>query len=159
MPRGGHLTWRATYEPGRVVATGYKDGRHIMTQTIATTKAPSSIVATPDRTAISADGRDVAIVTIELRDQKGRRVPDACRDLTFSLEGEGRILGAGNGDPAYLGPDHPHQTDCRAFSIPAFNGLAQVLIQAGRNPSTLRLTTTADGLSPATTVIAARHAD
>ena len=153
MPRGGHLTWHATYQPGRVVATGYKDGRRILTQTIATTKAPSSIVATPDRHDITADGRDVAIVTIELRDQKGRRVPDACRDLTFSLEGDGRILGAGNGDPAYLGPDHPQAPDCRSFSIPAFNGLAQILIQAGRNPSTLRLTATADGLSPAATAV------
>lgn len=86
------------------------------------------------------------MVTVELRDQKGRFVPDACNMLRFTLEGNGRILGAGNGDPQYMGEDHPKDEDCRAFCIPAFNGLAQVLIQSSQEPSVLRLTANSDGL-------------
>ncbi len=99
-----------------------------------------------DRQLITADGRDLSVVTVELRDQKGRFVPDACNMLKFTLEGNGRILGAGNGDPQYMGEDHPKDEDCRAFCIPAFNGLAQVLIQSSQEPSVLRLTANSDGL-------------
>ena len=147
MPKNGHLKWNAVYQPGKVVAIGYKNGRRVMTQTIETSKPASRLVVKADRTALTADGRDVAVVTIEVQDARGRVVPDACPVLTFHLEGNGRILGAGNGDPAYLGEDHPRQQDCHDFTIPAFNGLAQVLIQSSRQPSPLTLTAQSEGLT------------
>ena len=82
----------------------------------------------------------------EVQDSKGRIVPDACPILTFRIEGEGRILGVGNGDPSYLGADHPKDKDCREFSIPAFNGLAQVIIQSTKTAGSLQLTAISDGL-------------
>ncbi|MCR5512835.1 MAG: DUF4982 domain-containing protein [Prevotella sp.] len=139
MPKNGHLTWKATYQPGKVVAYGYKNGKRTMTQAIETTKAPYKTVLKADRQELMADGRDVAVITVEVQDQKGRVVPDACPLLTFTLEGNGRILGAGNGDPMYLGGDHPKDKDCRQFTIPAFNGLAQVLVQSGEEASTITL--------------------
>ena len=153
MPKNGHLKWKAVYKPGKVVATGYKNGKKIMTQTIETTKPASKIVLKSDRRMLTADGRDVAVVTVEVQDAKGRVVPDACPALTFRLEGEGRILGVGNGDPSYPGEDHPKMQDCKTFSIPAFNGLAQVLVQSGRASSTLSLTATSDQLKAGNLVI------
>ncbi len=153
MPRNGHLKWKAIYQPGKVVAVGYKNGKRILTEKIETTKPAAKIVMKTDRQMITADGRDVSVVTIELHDQNGRLVPDACNTLKFTLEGNGRIIGAGNGDPQYMGEDHPKDKDCRAFSIPAFNGLAQVLIQSSREPSALRLTANGDGLKTGVIVI------
>lgn len=153
MPKNGHLKWKAVYKPGKVVATGYKNGKKIMTETIETTKPASKIVLKSDRRMLTADGRDVAVVTVEVQDAKGRVVPDACPALTFRLEGEGRILGVGNGDPSYPGEDHPKMQDCKTFSIPAFNGLAQVLVQSGRASSTLSLTATSDQLKAGNLVI------
>jgi beta-galactosidase len=95
---------------------------------------------------MTADGRDVTIVTIEIQDQKGRVVPDACQMLTMHLDGDAHILGAGNGDPSYNGEDHPKSQRCRAFSIPAFNGLAQFIIQSGHAPSTITLSCTSEKL-------------
>ena len=146
MPKNGHLKWKATYQPGKVVAVGYKNGKRIMTQTIETTKPAAKIALKSDRQAISADGRDVAVITVEIQDIKGRMVPDACQMLTFSLTGDGRILGAGNGDPSYLGEDHPKDKDCKQFQIPAFNGLAQIILQSGHTPSDMTLTVSADNL-------------
>ncbi len=153
MPKNGHLKWKAVYKPGKVVATGYKNGKKIMTQTIETTKPASKIVLKSDCRMLTADGRDVAVVTVEVQDAKGRVVPDACPALTFRLEGEGRILGVGDGDPSYPGEDHPKMQDCKTFSIPAFNGLAQVLVQSGRASSTLSLTATSDQLKAGNLVI------
>ena len=146
MPRNGHLKWKAVYQPGRVEATGYKNGKRILTKTIETTKAAAKVVLKADRPQIAADGQDMAIVNIELHDQKGRFVPNASPVLTFCLEGDASIIGCGNGDPSYLGSDHPDKQPCHTFSIPAFNGRAQVLIQSGKLPSTVTLKCTADGL-------------
>ena len=146
MPRNGHLKWKAVYQPGRVEATGYKNGKRILTKTIETTKAAAKEVLKADRHQIAADGQDMAIVNIELHDQKGRFVPNASPVLTFCLEGDASIIGCGNGDPSYLGSDHPDKQPCHTFSIPAFNGRAQVLIQSGKLPSTVTLKCTADGL-------------
>ena len=150
MPKNGHLKWNATYKPGRVVAYGYKNGKRILTETIETTKPAAKTVLKADRSQIVADGRDLAVITIEVQDQKGRVVPDACPVLTFTLTGNGRILGAGNGDPSYPGLDHPNAIDCRQFTIPAFNGLAQLLIQSTDDAGTLQLTCTSEGLSTST---------
>ena len=148
MPKHGHLTWKAVYKPGKVVATGYKNGHRTMTHVVETTKPATRLAVKPDRQQLTADGLDVAVVTIEVLDANGRVVPNACPNLTFTLEGDGRILGAGNGDPAYSGPDNPDDQQCQAFSIPAFNGYAQLLIQSGHTPSQLTLTcATADGLN------------
>lgn len=149
MPRYGHLKWKATYQPGKVVAVGYKNGKRIMTEVIETTKPASKIVLKTDTQEMVSDGLDVAVVNIEIQDSKGRIVPDACPLLTFRLEGDGRILGCGNGDPSYLGEDHPKQKDAKQFSIPAFNGRAQVLIQSGHGNGTLRLSCVADALKTA----------
>ena len=146
MPQNGHLNWKAVYQPGRVEATGYKNGKRILTKTIETTKAATKVVLKADRPQIAADGQDMAIVNIELHDQKGRFVPNASPVLTFCLEGDANIIGCGNGDPSYLGSDHPDKQPCHTFSIPAFNGRAQVLIQSGKLPSTVTLKCTADGL-------------
>ena len=146
MPKNGHLKWQAVYQPGKVVAIGYKNGKRMLTQQVETTKSAYKIVMKTDRQTISADGRDVAVVTVEVQDTKGRIVPDACPMLTFKLAGDGRILGVGNGDPSYLGADHPNHNDCHEFSIPAFNGLAQVIIQSSRNSSALQLSGEANKL-------------
>ena len=146
MPKNGHLKWKATYQPGKVIAIGYKNGKRILTETLETTKPADKIIMTSDKQTITADGLDVAVVNIELKDTKGRFVPDACPMLTFRLEGNGRIIGAGNGDPSYLGADHPKNKDCKEFSIPAFNGYAQVLIQSNRDAGNIHLKCVANGL-------------
>lgn len=146
MPKNGHLKWNVVYQPGKLVAIGYKNGKRILTKTIETTQPAYQIVMKTERQRIQADGRDVAVVTIEIQDHKGRIVPDACQMLNFSLAGDGRILGVGNGDPAYLGSDHPNELDCHNFQIPAFNGLAQVILQSSRQASSLQLTCKADRL-------------
>ena len=157
MPRNGHLKWQATYQPGRVVATGYKNGRRIMTKTIETTGPAAAVTLSADRTTIAADGRDVAVVTIEVRDKKGRVVPDACPELTVTLFGNGRIIGVGNGDPSYHGAENPNQLNCHQFTIPAFNGLAQVIVQSQTTPGSITVTCSADGLSTAKCTLTTDH--
>lgn len=155
MPKNGHLSWKAVYEPGRVKAVGYKQGRKLLEKVVYTTQDASQIVLQADRSQLKADHRDLAVVTVELKDAKGRFVPTACNELTLTLEGEGRILGVGNGDPAFKGMEHPDELECKSFSVPAFNGLAQVLIQTSDAEGEIRLTCSGDGLKSASVVVKA----
>lgn len=130
MPKNGHLAWKAVYQPGTLKATGYKNGRKLLTEKIETTGAPARISLTADRPAIQADGRDVAVCRVELQDKKKRFVPTACNELTIRVSGPVRILGVGNGDPAYQDTERPADADARTYRMKAFNGLAQILLQS-----------------------------
>ena len=132
MPADGHLSWEAKYKPGKVVATGYIKGKKVLTETIQTTGPAVKAVASTETVG------DITIVNVELQDKKGRFVPDARQDVTLTID-SGRIIGAGNGDPAcpvIAGP-HPVIAGPDRQSIPAFNGRAQFIVQG--DPGTINV--------------------
>ena len=51
-----------------------------------------------------------------------------------------RILGVGNGDPAWQGEEQPTDRHTRTFRVSTFNGLAQILLQATHEAGTATLT-------------------
>jgi len=106
MPKNGHIEWPVKYTPGILMAKGYKNGKEIIKAQVATTDNSSSIQLIADRQVIKADGEDVSVVTVRINDAKGLNVPDANDDITFAIEGPGKIIGVGNGDPASHEPDH-----------------------------------------------------
>jgi beta-galactosidase len=93
------------YAPGVLSAKGYRGGLLAAQDSVETTGDPAAVRLEPDRTAIDADGRDVSVVTVSVRDGQGRVAPVASNNVQFELEGPGRILGVGNGDPSCHEPD------------------------------------------------------
>ncbi|HUB26708.1 MAG TPA: beta-galactosidase GalA [Tepidisphaeraceae bacterium] len=152
MPVNGHLEWKVPYAPGTLEAHGINaDGQTIVTK-IETTGAPAKIVLTPDRTTIDADGQDVSVVTVAIADDQGRIVPTANNLVKFAIDGGGKIIGVGNGNPSSHEPDKAEQRM-------AFNGLCMAIVQSGKSSGTIHLTATADGLAPATAAINAQQAE
>jgi len=153
MQRNSHLEWNVKYVPGTLIARGYNDGRAILTDKVETTGSPVAVRLSPDRATINADAKDVSIITVSVLDAKGRPVPDASNRIHFSLNGPGRIIGVGNGDPSSHEPDvfipqEPSSGQPLDWQRSLFNGLAQILVQSSAEPGELTLTATADGLSP-----------
>ena len=146
MPKNGHLSWDAVYRPGKVKAVGYKNGKKAMETVIETTGAPSKLNLKADRTILKADNKDVAVVDVAVLDSKGRFVPDANVVLDIKADGPVRILGAGNGDPAFRAPERPTDPEARQFSISTFNGLARILVQSSSDEGAATLTVTTPGL-------------
>ena len=153
MPRNGHLSWKAVFQPGAVKAVGYKNGKKILARTVETTGAPARISLTADRPVIQADNRDVAVCNIELQDKKKRFVPTACNDLTITVSGPVRILGVGNGDPAYQATERPADADARTYQVKAFNGLAQVLLQSTGEAGEATLTVVSENMPETSCVL------
>lgn len=157
MPRNGHLAWDAVYQLGKVTATGYKNGKKAMTAKVETSGAPAKINATADRQLIKADNHDLAVVNITLSDSKKRFVPDGCVTLDLTVDGPVRILGVGNGDPAWQDAERPADPMSRTFKVKTFNGMAQVILQAaGNEAATATLTVSSEGLQPATVSVDVR---
>ena len=153
MPNNQHLEWEAIYKPGKLRAVGYKNGRKIKEEVIVTAGAATQIVLSSDRANITADNRDLAVLTVSLKDKKGNVVPTACNTIDITIKGNARILGAGNGDPAFKGAEQPEDIDCKHFSIPAFNSYAQILVQASNEPGEIVVECSSEGCKSAKILI------
>lgn len=110
MPKDGHIEWMVKYVPGTLSAKGFKNGKEIIKTQVETTGSTAAIELIADRTSIKADGEDVSVVTVRINDAKGLNVPVANDEISFTLEGPGKIIGVGNGDPASHEPDRMVET-------------------------------------------------
>ncbi len=105
MPVNGHLEWQVAYAPGELIARGFRNGKQIATDQVATTGEAKRIQLQAHKNTIQADGRAVAVYAVSLLDDKGRVVPTADNNLHFAVKGPGKIIGVGNGNPSSLEPD------------------------------------------------------
>ena len=105
MPYTGHLEWKVAYQPGKLEAIGFKGGKEMGREVVETTGSTNSIKVVPDHTGIMGDSKDLTVVNIFGQDEGGRVVPTANDKLEFEIEGPGKIIGVGNGDPTCLEPD------------------------------------------------------
>jgi beta-galactosidase len=133
-----HLEWKVKYAPGKLVAKGIRKGQP-MEETRETTGAPAAIRLVADRSALTADKADLAMVTVEVVDAKGRVVPTAGNKIAFTLTGPAALIGVGNGDPSCHEPD-------KGNSRSAFNGLAQAIVQTTTKGGTITLKAESPGL-------------
>ncbi|HVX26680.1 MAG TPA: beta-galactosidase GalA [Parafilimonas sp.] len=142
MERNGHLIWTVNYAPGTLEAVGYRNGRKLVTN-VETTDKPREMRIISQKTTMLADGKDVAVLNVSVVDDKGREVPDANNLIHFSLSGDGKIIGVGNGDPSSHEQDKYDDTIAQRH---LFNGKCQVIVQAGTTPSSINIIASADSL-------------
>jgi len=160
VPKYFHLEWKVKYAPGVLLARAYNGGKEVLTEQIETTGMPTAVQLAPNHAALKADGEDVSVITVSIADAQGRLVPDAASKIHFELDGPGKILGVGNGDPSSHEPDVflPTENSAPAWQRSLFSGLAQVIVQSTKDPGEIRLTARADGLTPVTLTIPSQAA-
>jgi beta-galactosidase len=156
VPRLGHVEWRVKYEPGTIEARGTKGGKTALVEKRETTGPTVAIRLTADREEISADGKDIAILTVEALDKEGRPVPTANNHIGFAVSGAGALIGVGNGDPNCQESDKEPKRSL-------FNGLAQVIVQSTRQAGEIHIEAAKEGwdgpeLTPAKLVIVTKKA-
>jgi len=134
-----HLEWDVPYEPGELLAKGYKDGKLLLSDRVETTGPPAAVELVPDRNTINADSHDVVIITVRVVDEQGNVVPTAGNEVFFGVSDNAHILGVGNGDPSSHEPD-------KARKRRVFNGLAQLIVQTKDKPGNIEITATSNGL-------------
>lgn len=140
------LIWSLKYQPGKLEARGYKEGKVITKDIVQTTTNPAQIALSSDCNRLKADGSDVAVIRVAIKDAKGRVVPTASNLVHFEIEGPGKIIGTGNGNPSSHEPD-------KASQRMAFNGYCLVLVQSDRKAGTVKLKATSEALKDAEVVL------
>ncbi|HBF34822.1 TPA: hypothetical protein DDW35_09700 [Candidatus Sumerlaeota bacterium] len=148
MQRTQHIDGKVKYAPGKLVAKGIREGKKIET-VVETTGAPAAVRLTADRTQLAADNADLAVVNVAIVDAQGRVVPIADNKVTFTITGPGKLIGVGNGDPSCHEPD-------KGSSRPAFNGLAQAIVQTTAKSGKIEFKTEAPGLKAASVTLKSR---
>ena len=128
----GHVEWKVKYEPGAIEARGFKGGKLALSEKRETTGPAATIKLSADRTAIDADGADVAVIKVEVLDNEGRSVPTADDLIHFKVTGEGTLIGVGNGDPNCQESDKDSKRSL-------FNGLAQAIVQATKQAGMIEI--------------------
>ena len=135
------LRWNnVKYEPGELRVVVYDEmGKNCGEQTIRTAGKPAKLILdawTPssqmNQPVLSANGEDLAFVTVSLVDENGTLIPDAADQLTFEVEGCGTFRAVCNGDAKSLEP----------FTEPTmklFNGQLVVVVQAAKLSGNLTL--------------------
>ncbi len=102
MELNGHLEWKVPYRPGKLKAYAYKDHKVIQTTSLTTTSEAKSVSLIASKGILKSDGSDVSVVTVEVIDKKGNVIPTADHLIQFEVEGPGKIIGVGNGNPTSL---------------------------------------------------------
>ena len=143
MPRNSHLQWSVKYEAGKLEAIAYKKGKRL-SSFVETTNDASKLLIEPSKNILQADGKDISVINISILDNAGREVPDANRLIEFSLTGDAKIIGVGNGDPS------SHEADVcldGKWKRSSFNGKCQVIIQSGKSKSNIHFEAISNGIS------------
>ena len=131
------------YEPGTLKVVAYdKNGNAAAEKETHTADKPYQIVLEPDRTALNADGKDLAFVTVSVVDKNGIPCPTATQQLKFAVKGKGTYRAACNGDA----------TSLELFHLPTmklFSGKLVVLVQSATDPGEIELSVSGKGLKSA----------
>ena len=87
-----HVGWRVIFDPGEVKVVARKNGNVVGEQTIRTAGAPDHIRLSKDYV-----GKNTTFIVAEVVDKDGNLCPWAEDQITFSISGDGKILGTDNG--------------------------------------------------------------
>ena len=149
-----YMTWEVPFEKGTLKAVAYDENGNVINNTdgrsvINTTDKAAKLEAVADRTEVAADGTDLSYITVDVKDKDGNIVPDANNEITFSVEGEGKIVGVDNGSS----PDH---TAYNSLKRKAHAGKVLAIVKSNKKAGTVTVKAKADGLKEDTVVITAK---
>ena len=144
------LMWmNVVYEPGEVKVVAYDaTGKVADEKVVRTAGKPHHMELVVDRKELTADGKDLAYVTVRVVDKDGNLCPHDNRMIRFSVKGNGSYRASANGDPTCLDVFHLPQ-------MHAFGGQLTALVQSAETPGEIVFQATAKGLKTARLVLTA----
>jgi len=144
-----HVKWSVNYKPGTIKAISRKNGKVVLVREINTAGIPVKILLTADRNKISADGKDLSFITVQLLDVDGNPCPLADQLVKFRIEGSGFIAGTDNGS----------QYDHNSLKKPERNlyyGKCLAIVQNNGKKGEIKLNASVEGMDTEYIVISCR---
>ncbi|KXU35997.1 hypothetical protein AXK11_04780 [Cephaloticoccus primus] len=129
------------YSAGELVAVGVEGGEERERFALKTGGPAVALRASVDRTALRADGQDLAFVEIEAVDAAGQWQLWADERISVEVSGAGQLAALGTGN---VRSSVERYTDS---SCTLFQGRALAVIRAGKTPGPITLRVSAPGLA------------
>lgn len=123
----------------------------IATDKVNYSNGSQTIRLTPETSSITADGHALSYITVDVTDYEGNINPNAMDEMTFSIKGDGEIVGVDNGDP--YGKEKYKYLEGETWKRSAFNGKALVIVRSTTNEGSFTLTAQGKGLTPTETTV------
>jgi len=148
------LRWNdVVYEPGELKVVAYKGGKQWAEDAEKTAGPAAKLVLQGGQAAISADGKDLAFITVSVCDKDGVLVPRAGNHIRFAVSGPGAVAATDNGDATSYEPFQAPERN-------AFNGLALAVLRAREGPpGPIVVSAESEGLSGATLTVPTKAAE
>ncbi|KAF0152352.1 MAG: glycosyl hydrolases family 2 immunoglobulin-like beta-sandwich domain protein [Ignavibacteria bacterium] len=135
------------YEPGELKVIAYKNGKKWSENSVRTTGEAETLEMLPDRNAIYDNGKDLAFITIEVKDKNGLTVPTAENKIKIIVTGGGELAATDNGDPTNFVPFPSNERE-------AFSGMMLAIVRSIPNDKTpINITAKSNGLIESKIVI------
>ena len=153
----GTLSLKAYDASGNEITLDDSCGKH----TVTTPDAPAKLNVTANKTEIAADGSSLVYIEVDVVDANGNLDTTATNNITFTLEGEGKILGVDNGDQATTRKFQQASvlTSDTSANINAYAGKALVIVSSTEDAGEIRVNIASTGLTGETVVINAKPVD
>ena len=134
------------YEPGTLRAVAIDDNdKEQATSVLTTSDKAYTLRLTPERKVINADGEDLAYITMEVVDSKGRIVPDAEVQAEIEVKGAGKFLAAGSASFKDLEPTTTNR-------VTTYKGRALIVVRSTNKAGNITITAKS-ALKTASTVV------
>lgn len=143
------MIWKVPYQPGELKAVARTDGNIVAEHILRTAGEPKRIELESDRTALLANGLDLAYIKFKVVDANGVQCPVNAPIIHFAVSGPGTNAGVANGNMFSL---ESYQANQRSPWL----GDGLLFIRSTRQAGSIAVTASADHLEPATVVI---HSD
>ncbi|MCC5895686.1 MAG: DUF4982 domain-containing protein [Alkalibacterium sp.] len=146
-------TWQVSYEPGEIKAVAYDENDNVVIEKVRHSfKDAHTVVLTPERTKLKANGQDLIFVEVSALDEDEHPVDNATNRVELHVSGAGRLVGYDNGDSTDY--DQYKGTSRRLFS-----GKAMAIIQATEEVGPIIIEAESEGLSTSRLVLSATETD
>ena len=89
-------------------------------------------------------------VIVKVLDAQGRLHPDADHEITFEVQGEGKLIGVDNGNMADMAADF------KGKKRKASHGMCLAIVQSTASAGQIRVSATAPGLKSASVTVATK---
>jgi len=135
------VSYTVEYEPGELLAVGYTGGREDGRCAIKTAGSPARLLVDASANRLTADGRSVAFLTIDLLDADGNPNRWEEKNIHVEVEGAGILAGFGSADPQAEG-------SYQAGSWKTFDGRVLAAIRSTQEAGDIRVKITAENMEP-----------
>lgn len=129
----------------------------VSSDVVAYSTGDDKVKLTPEQSVIKADGQDLSYISVDITDASGNFSPNAAKEVYFTIQGDGEILGVDNGDATSV--ERYKAGSDGVWKRTTFMGKALIIVRSTQKAGSFTVTARSNGLATGSTTVLTRAAD